>query len=158
MKTSKYFKVGENNFSYTNSIFTELFGDMNFVEVANIHLETRKLPRSMNNKEILAELKPEEVTLGDLVFFLKTASKSEWYLCYIKDSTGVLWAVLVDWDGGGWNVVARSVEHPDDWRGGRQVFSRRFFDSTPLTLNPSDTLTLAIEEVKKAGYKIIKEI
>jgi hypothetical protein len=43
---------------------------------------------------------------------------------YIRDQNGVLRAVGVDWDDGGWYVGAYSVEDPGGWRVGRQVFSR----------------------------------
>jgi hypothetical protein len=43
---------------------------------------------------------------------------------YVRDQNGVLRVVDVIWDDGGWNVYARSVEDPDRWSDGRQVFSR----------------------------------
>jgi hypothetical protein len=43
---------------------------------------------------------------------------------YIDDISGVLRAVCVLWGGAGWNVSAYSVENPDEWYDGYQVFSR----------------------------------
>ena len=43
---------------------------------------------------------------------------------YIKDTSGVLRAVYVDWRDDGWNVNAYSVERPNDWNAGYRVFSR----------------------------------
>ncbi len=43
---------------------------------------------------------------------------------YVRDTAGVLRAVDVGWDDGGWYVYARSVESPHGWHGGCQVFSR----------------------------------
>jgi len=50
---------------------------------------------------------------------------------YSKDSgtEGILyriWAVNVNWDSfnGGWNVNANSVENPNRWDDGNQVFSK----------------------------------
>lgn len=42
---------------------------------------------------------------------------------YIKDSAGVLRAVCMGMDYGGWRVEAHSVEHPRGWLAGRRVFS-----------------------------------
>lgn len=43
---------------------------------------------------------------------------------HIKDQNGVLRAVSVYWDDDGWDVRAYSVDDPDRWGGGCQVFSR----------------------------------
>ncbi|MFA6416499.1 MAG: hypothetical protein WCW56_03390 [Candidatus Paceibacterota bacterium] len=40
------------------------------------------------------------------------------------DNAGVLRAVNVNWNDDGWNVNANSVENPNDWNDGNQVFSR----------------------------------
>jgi len=40
------------------------------------------------------------------------------------DNAGVLRAVNVNWNDGGWNVNANSVENPNRWNDGNQVFSR----------------------------------
>jgi len=49
---------------------------------------------------------------------------------YVRDVNGVLCAVGVCWDDGGWCVSAFSVDRPSLWLDGRRVFSR----------NPSETL------------------
>lgn len=43
---------------------------------------------------------------------------------YVRDAKGILWAVRMDWDGGGWRVDDRSVGCPGGWDAGGQVFSR----------------------------------
>lgn len=43
---------------------------------------------------------------------------------YIRDQNGVLRAVGVVWDDGGWGVDAGSVDSPNRWDDGCQVFSR----------------------------------
>ncbi len=43
---------------------------------------------------------------------------------YVRDIKNMLRAVRVDWDDGGWDVGACSVEHPDWWDAGDRVFSR----------------------------------
>lgn len=130
--------------SYTNSNFDEWFGDMEFPEVSDMTPLTSKiLPRSMNDSEILAELKPQEVTLSDMYFTLQSLDKSVWALFYIKDKDGVLRAVYVYWYGDGWYLYANSVLHPCEWHAGYQVFSRNFFDTEKndsLTPIPLDSL------------------
>ena len=43
---------------------------------------------------------------------------------YVRDTNDAFWAVYVRWGSfrGGWDVYARSVEYPDGWGDGRQVF------------------------------------
>lgn len=45
---------------------------------------------------------------------------------YIRDDHGTLWAVDCRWDSGYrfWDVYARSVARPNEWRAGDQVFAR----------------------------------
>jgi len=43
---------------------------------------------------------------------------------YTRNTNGVLRAVNVYWGGGGWNVIAYSVEDPYGWDAGDRVFSR----------------------------------
>ncbi len=43
---------------------------------------------------------------------------------YVRDVDGVLRAVDVPWDSGGWLVYARSVGRPREWRSVSRVFSR----------------------------------
>ena len=43
---------------------------------------------------------------------------------YVKDTSGVRRAVVVDWYGDGWRVFAHSVEYSGDWDAGDRVFSR----------------------------------
>ena len=40
------------------------------------------------------------------------------------DNAGVLRTVNVNWNDDGWNVNANSVENPNRWNDGNQVFSR----------------------------------
>ena len=50
---------------------------------------------------------------------------------YIK--TLVLRAVNVNWNDDGWNVNANSVENPNAWNDGNQVFSRNYCFSPPIS-------------------------
>ena len=157
-------KEGKNNISYVGPPFKEWFGDMEFNEIVQMEpLISEKLPRSMNDSEILAELKPQEVTLSEAYYTVQAMDKDVWALFYIKDKDNVLRVVRVYWGGGGWGWGAGSVLDPREWFVGSRVFSRNFSDtmtSDIQTLNSSDSLTLksAIELVKKKGYKVIKEM
>ena len=109
-------------------------------------LFSKKLERSMNDKEILSELRPTEISLGEIFHLLTTnANKKEWMIFYCKDISGVLRAVHVFWDDDGWFVYAFSVEYPYDWYGGHRVFSRNSFDSyNPDTQNLSPSVPLGL--------------
>lgn len=139
--------------SYQSSNFREWFADMEYPEdgVGAI-LYNKKLPRRMNDSEILTELKPTEVTIYDIYDTLKTLDKSVWGIFYCKDVTGVLRSVFVDWDGGGWFVCADDVEDPVQWSDGRQVFSRNSFyqpiSSSDEIKKINDKLDLILKTIK----------
>lgn len=164
MKTKNIFKAGKNNIGYVSSAFNEYFGDLECGEDGvNGGLTAKTLEKSMNDDEILKELNPAPVTISELLAFMKNADKSVWHICYIKDSNDVLRAVSVRWDDGGWRVYAYSVEHPDRWSAGGQVFSRNFSNPSTLStqsLSPSASLTLesALKMVVDAGYIIYKKL
>lgn len=132
--------------SYQSSRFKEWFGEMKF-EKSTTKLYSMKLPRYMTDQEILEELKPTEVSLGNIFFTLQNASKKDWMIFFVRDINGVLRAVGVNWSGDGWSVGARSVGYADGWFAGCLVFSRNSFD-TKMTLSPSDPLSLK-NRVKK---------
>lgn len=46
------------------------------------------------------------------------------------DNAGVLRTVNVNWNDGCWNVNANSVENPNRWNDGNQVFSRNYYLSS----------------------------
>ena len=48
------------------------------------------------------------------------------------DNAGVLRTVNVNWNDDGWNVNANSVENPNRWNDGNQVFSRNCWFSPRL--------------------------
>ena len=139
--------------SYISQNFKDWFGEIPKPS-KKFKYELKTLERSMNDEEILNELKPKPITLEEFAYALTVLDKLEWYIFYIKDNTLVLRAVFVYWFVDGWRVDAREVGFPDAWRGVSQVFSRNF-DSQ--ILRPSDTsLESAIEICKKEGYTVIK--
>jgi hypothetical protein len=140
--------------SYQGYDFKKWFGDMPYKKETT-KLFSKKLPRSMNDEEILRELKPTEVSLGEVFNYLKNEKDhSVRCLFYVKDNAGVLRAVYVRWFVGGWDVSAFSVEDPIRWGGGRQMFSRNFETET---LEHSEPLTLCPHCNKEIGVKIIKK-
>lgn len=155
LKASKEFAVGKNGIVWIGSNFREHFGSMSFEESKEL-LVSKTLERSMLDSEILSELKPEEVTLGDVLHGLKTLDKSGWHIFYVRDAQNALWAVRAGWysDGDGWNVGARSVSDPLRWLAGDQVLSRRFSEplssSDPLILRRLESLE---SWAKSIGYK-----
>lgn len=163
IKTSEAFAKGNNDIYWVGTNFKEHFYATSFTEAKAKGLQTKTLGRYMLDKEIFAEFDPQPVTLGDVRAFLSQADKSGWYIFYVKDSEGTLWAVGALWDSGrGWGVAAGSVTYPGRWDDGDQVVSREFLtpSASAQTLEPSDTLTLeqAIKLVKEAGYQVAKII
>lgn len=131
MKSQEQFKAGKNDISWVGSNFSEHLYGIDFEKASAKGLMTRTLQRDMNDAAIAKEFGPAPVLLGDVLAFLKTASHADWYIFYVNDAEGTLWAVLADWDsGGGWDVGARSVTRPGDWGAGFQVLSRRFSDAS----------------------------
>jgi hypothetical protein len=111
-------------FSYVVNNFKAWFRDMKVGK--GTKLSSKRLPRSMNDKAILAELKPKPCSLGDLYETLKTLDHEVWGIFYIKDKNKVLRAVSAHWRDGGWHVYASPVADPDEWSGEDQIFSRNF--------------------------------
>lgn len=161
MKINKKF-TRENNIRFTSSDFDQCFGDIEFDE-GEVLAFSKKLSKSMTDKEIQKEFNPSEVTLGEVFATLKELSKDTRTIFYVKDIAGVLRAVYVYWSGDGWDVFSYSIADTGGWHDGRQVFSRNSFDLEYFkphkkTLGDSDTLTLesALKMVVDAGYTISK--
>jgi hypothetical protein len=105
-----------------------------------------KLRQSSVDGPIIVELGGEEkseTTLSEMFALMEKQGKGEdgvllnngyANIFYIRDQNGVLRTVDVSWRGDGWRVNARSVESPDGWDDGHQVFSR---NSDLSSLEPS---------------------
>lgn len=147
MNSTKEFAVGQNDISWIGSNFKEHLYGIAFKKASAEGLETQKLSRFMNDTAILKEFDPAPVLLGDVLAFLKTANHSDWYIFYVNDAKGTLWAVDADWDGSGWRVGANPVSDPREWYGGRVLVSRSFSETSEkdaLTLSPSETESLGL--------------
>lgn len=150
MKSQEQFKEGKNDIYWVGSDFKEHLYGIEFKKKNVEGILSKLLPRDMNDAAIMKELAPETLELGDLLAYLKHADHFCWYLCYIPDVEGTLWAVRAYWySGGGWDVEAISVARPDDWRAGSLVLSRRFSDASEKdtqALRTSDPLDFGLVE------------
>jgi hypothetical protein len=117
-----------------------------------------KLTTNSRDEPIRQELgQHSEITLSQLFELLKTADKTEWFIAYVKDIKGEVWAVGCFWRAGdGWSVGAHPLASPYDWDAGCRVFSRDSGNSSSVTsdsqtLEPSDTLPGVNEKLKKVN-------
>lgn len=149
MKSTKEFVAGKNGISWAGSNFKERLYDIEFEKASVEGLDTRTLPRYMNDAAIAKEFAPEPVLLGDVLAYLKQASHSGWYIFYVNDLEGTLWAVDADWSGDGWDVEASPVANPGVWFGGSVVVSRCFSDTQNKTLG-----TLEFQSLKTRLAKV----
>ena len=153
-----FFTTGENDIAYLSKNFERWF-DLAGVEPKKAKLTSTVLPRSMNSKEILNELKPSELTLTDVAYAIQNIlDKTDWAIFYVRDKENVLRAVYVYWRSGrgGWLVDADGVGDSGWWGVGYQVFSRNSFgrpDSSDTSV--LDRLT-ALEEWRGRVEKILK--
>jgi hypothetical protein len=102
--------------------------------VPEIELKTQKLIRDSRDPGIIVELGENYMVSLAHVWnaMLLQAKGGEGNLLtngwanmfYVADVHGVVWAVNVGWDDGGWYVDADSVEDYDGWSAGPQVLSR----------------------------------
>lgn len=94
--------------------------------VAGGEIRVHKLLRDSNDLGIRYEIgeENEETCLTHLWHFLRLRGKGGWFIFYICDSEGILWAVCADWYGSGWSVGADSVGDRDGWDAGHCVCSR----------------------------------
>lgn len=142
LNVSKEFVVGKNDISWIGSNFKERLYGLTFTMPEDSDLEIKTLGNRMNDKEIIAGFNPEPVTLGDvLAFFKEKATKDGWYVCHVKGSNGVLWAVFGYWDVVGWSFEAYALGYPGRWFDGVQFLSRRF-GAKKLSSGSSDTQNL----------------
>ena len=120
---------------YTGSNFEKWFFEITVEPIEETQLRHYKLLKAEVDGTIIAELggkiKAETTFSGMLALMEKQANGENGILLtngyanifYIRDGNGVLRAVGCYWDGGGWYVRADSVEGPDRWGEGYQVFS-----------------------------------
>ncbi len=104
---------------------------------AEAKLDYAQLTRSMLDDEIRKEIgaRREETMLAAIWALMERQPNGESgalltnsyaNIFYVRDVNGAFWAVGVNWNSfnDGWNVNANSVENPDGWNDGNQVFSK----------------------------------
>lgn len=161
---TNFFTKGKNQISYLGDDFQKWFKGVEVKIPKKAKLYSKVLGKQMLDKEILEELKPSELTLGEVAYAIKNILKKEdWAIFYVRDKDNELRAVGVGWHGGGWSVRAFSVSGPDGWNDGYRVFSRtQFLDSStpvspgPVSLGTSDTLELRIKDLEEKINRIGK--
>jgi len=114
----KFWYFGDN---FTNHFLPKVEGPC-----APETLAVYKLEQASLDDPIRQELGDrQEITLGQFYQFLGTQD-SGWFVAYIRDARGNLWAVDARWDSGyGWDVNANSVTNPHRWPAARRVVSRK---------------------------------
>lgn len=156
MNAKTEFKEGKHSIGYVGSYFEEQFKNEKFEAVSGMPSH-KILPRYMTDVQVESGLKPGYCTLGDVLFLIDNAlpehKDGNWNLFYFPSCV-----VCVRWYGGEWRVDAL---RRDDcaWIEGVRVFSPTTgVSSHPQPSSESLALDEAIELVKNAGYKVIKEI
>ncbi len=118
-----------------NENFKKLFIPKVETDVAETILQSHQLLRNSNDLGILKEIEDgKEITnLAHLHYALTLQGDGRGgvllvngyaNIFYIRGTDGNLWAVFADWCDDGWSLNAHSVEYPDVWNAGSQVFSR----------------------------------
>ena len=135
---AKHFKDGTTDgvTCWVGSNFQSWFDAKVEDPMSAVTLRGHQLLRSSVDGPIIAELGGEakvETTMSAIWALLKKQSKGQTgtllvngyaNIFYVRDAKGVLRAVGVDWNGGGWGVAASPVEGPSTWDGDGRVFSR----------------------------------
>ncbi len=128
-----FFKLGVTdgvNITYLGETFKKvLLSGKGKIEknVEACDIRVHKLTRSSRDLAIRYEIGEDngETNLATLWSFLKLqGTKGGWFIFYIRDDEGILWAVSACWFGDGWDVDVYSVAYRDGWRPGSCVCSR----------------------------------
>ena len=118
---------GELPISYLGDNLKANFLDLVEEGVKPMTLKQRKLLKASVDRPIISALggeKKAEVAMAHAFEFLKTADRNRWYIFYVRDAKGTLWAVCARWDDDGWRVGASPVTYPVEWIDGYRVVSR----------------------------------
>ena len=125
-------RQGELPISYLGDNFKGNFLDVVEENVPACTLKQRKLLKASVDTPILnalgdkdlAKIEKARSALAQVFDYLKTADRTKWYLFYVADAKGIVWAVHAYWGGHGWRVDADSVTGPDEWGADDRVVSR----------------------------------
>jgi hypothetical protein len=122
---------GELPISYLGDNIRANFLDVVETDVPAMTLKQRKLLKPSADAPILAALGDEDTTkiekartaLAHVFSYLKTADRSLWFIFYVADAKGIVWAVGARWSVYGWDVYAGPVSNPRGWGAGYNVVS-----------------------------------
>ena len=125
-------RAGELPISGLGNNFQTNFLDVVEENVEPMTVKQRKLRKRSVDGPILAELGDTDLTkiqkarvaLAHVFDYLKTANRSRWFLFYVADAEGRVWAVDAYWNDDGWDVGAHPVSDPYEWGTGDRVVSR----------------------------------
>lgn len=139
-KATDHFKVDTKKAAvriyYLGDYFKKHFGRKTEGASEAVDIKVHKLLEGSLDAQIITELAEKcEITLGQFFALLSKQGKGEpgplltngWAnISYIKDATGILWAVGASWNAGcgGWGVEVFSVGCPLRWHVGYRVLSR----------------------------------
>jgi hypothetical protein len=125
-QTFKVDRNGKPPISYLGANFKANFLDVQEGDLRPIRVRQRKLLKASVDGLILSTLGGEaraRMALGHVYEFMKTANRSLWYIFYVADKNGIVWAVDVIWHDSGWRVDADPVASPNEGRDGSRVVS-----------------------------------
>ncbi len=125
MKAIEYF-TKENGYVHTGSKFKEIFGDVLIGPAVPLTYHT--LSTTLTDQQIMDIYDPRPVTLGSLAEAVKGIVGSDWYIFYVNDASGHLWAINVYWIPGGWRINAGEIDTSDEWPVDSRVFSNKYLD------------------------------
>lgn len=155
-------------FYWIDSDFEKWETDKKGVKTAEMELAVCEMTENQTFAQIFT--KPEEMSLsqGQIIEFCKNNKedlrKEGYSTLFLYKVDSKFFVAFVDVHSGGLYVDVREFSSGGVWGGGNR---RRFvipqlalgnLDSGTLNFSPSDYLQKAIEEVKSAGYKVIKEM
>lgn len=112
---------------YLGGNFKKRLGGKIEENVSGCDIRVHKLLHASRDLPIRAEIGEdnEETCLAHLWHFLKLqGDKGGWFIFYIRDTAGTLWAVRAYWSDDGWGVGASSVVDRVRWDAGSCVCSR----------------------------------
>ena len=118
-----------------NASFRAYFLDVIELDVPFAMLKQNKLLKPAFNADILAALgdttkiEKARVALAHVFSYLKTADHRFWFLFYVADAEGIIWAVHASWHVGGWEIHAFPNSNSGEWRENIYVISYGFFVS-----------------------------
>lgn len=151
--------------SYLGDNFKEGFWEKTEGPFAGSIIDGRRLYKPSADYSIISKLggqKIAETSMFEIFFLMERQANGESgtllnngfaNIFYVRDKTGTLRTVSVDWHGDGWYVNADSVENSNGWNASNRVFSRKApEDSNSLVTKNLPPLQALETFSDKAGF------